>query len=77
MKRVIGEVIGRPIRLIDSAEETAAATAAVLREQGLDQLNGSKPTYRFIASDVPEQFLRVGARFLGQSIERVETVTLG
>jgi glutamate racemase len=77
LKRVIGEVIGRPIRLIDSAEETAAETATVLREQALEQSNGSKPTYRFIASDVPAQFLRVGERFLGQSLERVETVTLG
>jgi glutamate racemase len=78
LKRAIGEVVGRTVRLIDSAEETAAETAATLKEAGLARVNGDEsPTYRFIASDAPEQFLRVGQRFLGTAIDRVETVTLG
>jgi glutamate racemase len=78
LKRAIGEVVGRSVRLIDSAEETAAETATILREAGLERTNGGEPpTYRFIASDAPEQFLRVGPRFLGSAIDRVETVTLG
>jgi glutamate racemase len=78
LKRAIGEVVGRSVRLIDSAEETAAETAATLKESGLSRENGNQPpTYRFIASDAPEQFLRVGQRFLGTAIDRVETVTLG
>ena len=77
LKKVIGHAVGRDVRLIDSAEETAAETAATLRDAGLehDQTNDAK--YRFIASDAPEQFLRVGQRFLGSAIDRVETVTLG
>jgi glutamate racemase len=78
LKRAIGEVVGRTVRLIDSAEETAAETAATLKEAGLARVNGDEsPTYRFIASDAPDQFLRVGQRFLGAAIDRVETVTLG
>jgi glutamate racemase len=77
MKRPIGEVVGRQVRLIDSAEETAAETAEVLRRDSLSNDDGAKPSYRFIASDVPDQFLRVGQRFLGQAIDDVETVTLG
>ncbi len=77
LKRVIGETVGRSVRLIDSAEETAAETAATLRAQGLEQGDASEPQYRFIASDLPEQFLRVGQRFLGQAIDSVETLTLG
>jgi glutamate racemase len=78
LKRAIGEVVGRSVRLIDSAEETAAETAITLREAGLERTGGDEPpTYRFIASDAPEQFLRVGQRFLGSAIDRVETVTLG
>jgi glutamate racemase len=78
LKRAIGEVVGRTVRLIDSAEETAAETAATLKEAGLARVNSDEsPTYRFIASDAPEQFLRVGQRFLGTAIDRVETVTLG
>jgi glutamate racemase len=77
LKGVIGDVIGRKVRLIDSAEETAAETAATLKEKGLAHDRTDDSRYRFIASDAPEQFLRVGGRFLGSSIDRVETVTLG
>jgi glutamate racemase len=77
LKTVIGSVVGRDVRLIDSAEETAAETGIVLRERDLAHEETDAARYRFIASDAPEQFLRVGQRFLGSSIERVETVTLG
>lgn len=77
LKRAIGEVVGRQVRLIDSAEETAAETAVTLRAHSLADENDAEPSYRFIASDVADQFLRVGQRFLGNTIERVETVTLG
>jgi len=77
LKAVIGDVIGRKVRLIDSAEETAAETAATLKQTGLAHEKTDNARYRFIASDAPEQFLRVGGRFLGSSIDSVETVTLG
>jgi glutamate racemase len=77
LKSVIGSVVGREVRLIDSAEETAAETATTLRDAGLAHSATDSARYRFIASDAPEQFLRVGGRFLGSSIDRVETVTLG
>jgi len=77
LKSVIGSVVGRDVRLIDSAEETAAETAVTLKEAGLAHAETNSARYRFIASDAPEQFLRVGGRFLGSSIDRVETVTLG
>lgn len=77
LKRVIGLAVGRDVRLIDSAEETAAETASTLRAAGLEHAVTDDARYRFIASDAPEQFLRVGQRFLGSSIDRVETVTLG
>ncbi|HZK78877.1 MAG TPA: glutamate racemase, partial [Gemmatimonadaceae bacterium] len=77
LKRVIGTTVGRDVRLIDSAQETAAETAKVLHDSGLAHAETHDARYRFIASDAPEQFLRVGQRFLGASIDRVETVTLG
>lgn len=77
LTRVIREAVGDRVRLIDSAERTAADTAAVLRARGLANLGRLPPRYRFIASDAPDTFLRVGQRFLGSTIDRVETVTLG
>jgi len=76
LKTIIGQTVGRDVRLIDSAEETAAETARVLRENDLEA-TGSNAHYRFVASDDPEQFLSVGQRFLGAPLERVELVTLG
>lgn len=77
LKSVIGKVVGREVRLIDSAEETARETAQILREKNLGAQEKGKARYRFIASDAPDTFLQIGQRFLGSSIDRVETITLG
>ena len=76
LKRVIGETIGRSVRLIDSAEETAADTLRMLHEHDLASTE-HEGTYRFIASDDPQQFLRLGQRFFGDALERVEVRTFG
>jgi glutamate racemase len=77
LKSAIGGEVGREVRLIDSAEETARETAATLARDDLASETSNGARYRFIASDAPETFLRVGQRFLGSSIDRVETITLG
>jgi glutamate racemase len=76
LKPVISEIMGREIQLIDSAEETAIEAAALLRQHQLETDNPAPSKIRFIASDLPEQFVRVGQRFLGSTIDRVETMTL-
>jgi glutamate racemase len=77
MKTVIGNVVGREVRLIDSAHETAREAAEVLREHGLENETPNEARYRFIASDAPDTFLALGQLFLGSAIDRVETRTLG
>jgi glutamate racemase len=77
MKTVIGNVVGRDVRLIDSAHETARETGEVLRAKGIENETPNEARYRFIASDAPDTFLGLGERFLGSSIDRVETRTLG
>jgi glutamate racemase len=77
MKTVIGNVVGREVRLIDSAHETAREAAEVLREHGLENETPNDARYRFIASDAPDTFLALGQLFLGSAIDRVETHTLG
>ena len=71
--------LARPgVKLIDSAAETAAETKRTLIERNLVAPNSSStPVHRFVASDDPDHFLRVGQRFLGSAIDRVEKVTLG
>jgi glutamate racemase len=77
LKPLLREVLGSSVRLIDSAEETAAETARTLGVEGLSARDDAEPTYRFVASDDPLQFLQLGQRFLGGTMEGVEIRTLG
>ena len=77
MKTVIGNVMGREVRLIDSAHETARQAGEVLREFDIANVVPNSAHYRFIASDAPDTFLALGQTFLGSPIDRVETRTLG
>lgn len=82
LKPVLSEVLGPDVILIDSAHETAAETAAVLAARGLlaSEETGAAAegtAHRFVASDAPDHFLRLGQRFLGSAIDRVDTLTLG
>ena len=75
LKSLICRVAGPAVALIDSAEETAAELARVLRDAELEAPADVEPTHRFIASDDPLQFLQLGQRFLGDAIESVEIHT--
>jgi glutamate racemase len=77
MKTVIGNVVGREVRLIDSAYETARQTGELLRANGLENTTPNQARYRFIASDAPDTFLSIAERFMGSPIDRVEALTLG
>ena len=77
LKPLLREVLGPDVRLIDSAEETAAETARTLWSAHLSADQTAEPVYRFIASDDPLQFLQLGQRFLGSTMEGVEIRTLG
>jgi glutamate racemase len=77
LKPLIGEIVGRGVRLIDSAEQTAAETARVLAAQALCAMPDATPEYRFVASDAASQFQTLAQRFLGSPIDCVETITLG
>ena len=77
LKPLLRDVLGSDVRLIDSAEETAAETARTLSSAHLSADQMAEPVYRFIASDDPLQFLQLGQRFLGSTMEGVEIRTLG
>jgi glutamate racemase len=78
LKPLLAEVMGPGVRLIDSADETAAETGRVLAARGLRASAGAvPPTHRFVVSDAPDHFSRTAGYFLGAPLEHVETVTLG
>ena len=75
LKDIVGGMMPH-VRLIDSAEQTAREVRQLLSERGLLS-DASAPTHRFYATDAPGQMLRLGRRFLGDAIERVETLAIG
>jgi glutamate racemase len=76
LKPLIAEVVGPGVRLIDSAEETASDTRRMLTQNDLSAAEGAG-SHRFIASDDTQQFLTLGQRFFGETIDRVEIRTFG
>jgi glutamate racemase len=70
LARTIGDVMGRDVVLVSSAEETAFAVRGLLGG-GTGAATGVEPP-RFITSGDPERFRRLGARFLGPEVEAVE-----
>jgi glutamate racemase len=66
------------VTLIDSGAEAAIEVAMVLQQAQIEAPPTASPTYRFIATDAPEQFLRSARGFLGpaHTIKRVETLSV-
>jgi len=62
------------VRLVDSAETTAAQTAELLARLGLLNPGNTPPTHQFYVTDVPQRFRAVGERFLGQPLADVQVV---
>ena len=78
IKPLLQEVIGTGVLLIDSAAETAKALELTLLREGLQAPAGGEPAqHRFVVSDDPERFRRVGAGFLGERVGEAEVVSLG
>jgi glutamate racemase len=68
LKRSIGEFLGSEVQLIDSAEETAKVVRQTLVRDGLVRRKGIGRA-SFFVTDIPDRFVKVGARFLGEQIE--------
>jgi glutamate racemase len=69
LKDTIARIAGPGIALVDSADTTAAAVERLLAKEQLSRPDES-PTAppRFLATDAPERFARVGQIFLGRMI---------
>ena len=68
LKKAIAAFLGRRVRLVDSAEETAREVSAKLATAGLKRKSGKGST-SFFVTDVPDRFVKVGRSFLGERVE--------
>lgn len=65
----IRAVVGSGPTIVDSATTTASRVADVLARSGLDTTRTGRGTLTLLATDGPDRFARVGARFLGEPIQ--------
>src|SRR5258705_7262074 len=68
LKDMIAQVTGADIAVVDSAATTAVAVEKLLAEKNLARSRSAPAPPRFLATDAPKRFARVGEIFLGQKI---------
>jgi glutamate racemase len=69
LARTLGDVLGREVVMVSSADETAFS---VLRALGSGRPPRRDAVHRFVTSGDVEVFRRLGARFLGPEVDTVE-----
>ncbi len=72
LARTIGDVMGRGVTLVSSADETAFAVARILESTGLRSSRREGGTQRFLSSGDVDAFAHLGRRLLGPELGVVE-----
>lgn len=74
LARTIGDVMGRDVVLVSSADETAFSVRAMLEHpgRGMRPAGGEPPRHAFLTSGDVDTFRSLGARFLGPEVQTVE-----
>ncbi len=77
LKPVIKETLGRGVTLVDSARQVARQAKEILIRQKLlaPKKNRSKRNLQFYVSDEPDNFAKLGKRFLGFALKNVRKVS--
>ena len=75
LRAQIEQCLPASLRVIDSAEATAAQVARTLSIAPAPAF--AEPVCRFFATDSVSKFRTLGSRFLGRAIDKVELVDLG
>jgi glutamate racemase len=72
LARTIGDVMGRDVVLVSSADETAFEVQRAIAETGTGRQGGPAPSRRFVSSGDVETFARLGRQLLGPELDAVE-----
>jgi glutamate racemase len=70
LRQVISRIAGPELTLVDSARTTAAAVAELLTLRQLRAERSRTPAPRFLVTDAPERFARIGQIFFGEAIDQ-------
>ena len=77
LARTIGDVMGRGVVLVSSADETAFEVQEIFEETGLGRRTGGgdKGEHRWVSSGDVETFRQLGRRLLGPELDDVEALS--
>jgi glutamate racemase len=77
LHRIIGEVLGPEVAIVDSADVITQSVTTLLQERGLLRPERSDASrHRTLCTDLPDRFRSVAERFLGRRVAEVELVDL-
>ncbi|MEA2365738.1 MAG: glutamate racemase [Thermoleophilaceae bacterium] len=74
VRPVLQRTLGRGVTIVSSGQAIADEVETKLREAGVAQDEGRRGSYSFIATGDPEEFRRLGTRFLQLPIAEVDHV---
>lgn len=77
LKSVLSAVMGKGVKLIDSAIETAGEIKKTLGGMSLLNTSAGGVSQEFYVTDSPDKFIEVGERFLGRKIDFIKKIELG
>jgi glutamate racemase len=77
LARTIGDVMGRGVVLVSSADETAFDTRALIERAGLGRSGSVPARHRWLSSGDVGWFAEMGRRLLGPELLTAERVELG
>ena len=76
LHRPIGKVLGKGVRMVDSARAVAVELERQLEKNGLVRKNGGRGAESFFLTDTGGSFRPVAERFLGRPIGHIVKVTI-
>jgi glutamate racemase len=77
VRPVLQRALGRGVSIVSSGEAIATEVEMQLSDAGVAQEDGRRGSYSFISTGDPEEFRRLGTRFLQLPIASVERVPVG
>lgn len=77
LRPLLADVVGPDVRLVDSADATAAETARRLGDEGLLATREGEGEHTYFVTDAGGGFGEIAERFLGRAPRRLERATLG
>ncbi len=74
--KIIKELCGPAITLVDPAEEAVSLAKQMLKKAGTLKTSGKSGRYTYFTTDKPAQFETIGSRLLGKPITHVKEVKI-